>query len=99
VRPLTRGTSSNEAKFQSARNNARQPIGGEWENAMRVIESTPDNQEVIRRLATAVVVQWQNLDQVTKDDLLREACFALDPDTKTISLREQILAFIKKHQE
>jgi hypothetical protein len=67
--------------------------------AMKVIESTPDNQEVIRRLATAVVAQWQNLDQVTKDDLLREACFALDPDLKTISLREQILAFIKKHQE
>jgi len=64
---------------------------------VRVIESTSDNQEVIRRLATAVVAEWQNLDQVTKDDLLREACFALDPDT--ISLREQILAFIKKHQE
>jgi hypothetical protein len=45
------------------------------------------------------LAQWQNLDQVTKDDLLREACFALDPDSKTISLREQILAFIKKHRE
>jgi hypothetical protein len=67
---------------------------------MRVIESTWDNQEVIRRLATAVVVQWQKLDQVTKDDLLREACFAFDPDAeKRSSLREQILAFIKKHQE
>ena len=67
---------------------------------MRVIESTSDNQEVIRRLATAVVAEWQNLDQVTKDDLLREACFAYDPDTqKRTSLREQVLAFIKKHQE
>jgi len=66
---------------------------------MRVIESTPDNHEVIRRLATAVVARWQNLDQVTKNDLLREACFAFGPDIKSISLREQILAFIKKHQE
>jgi hypothetical protein len=69
---------------------------------MRVIESTSDNQEVIRRLATAVVTQWQDFDQVTKDNLLREACFAFDPDTDTqkrASLREQILAFIKKHQE
>jgi hypothetical protein len=66
---------------------------------MRVIESTAANQEVIRRLATAVVARWQNLDQVTKDDLLREACFAFDPDSqKRTLLREQILVFIKEHQ-
>ena len=69
---------------------------------MRVIESTSDNQEVIRRLATAVVAEWQKLDQATKNDLLREAClcFAFDPNTqKRTWLRDQILAFIKKHQE
>jgi hypothetical protein len=38
---------------------------------MRVIESTSDNRDVICRLATAVVAEWQKLDQVTKDDLLR----------------------------
>jgi hypothetical protein len=67
---------------------------------MRVIESTSDNQEAIRRLATAVVAEWQKLDQATKDGLLREACFAFDPNTqKRTWLRDQILAFIKKHQE
>jgi hypothetical protein len=66
---------------------------------MRVIESGPDNQEIIRRLATAVVAQWHKLDQPTKDGLLKEACLAEDPASKTTSLNEQILTFIRKHQE
>jgi hypothetical protein len=66
---------------------------------MRVIEGGPNDQEIIRRIATAVVVQWNGFDQMTKDGLLREACLALDPTSKTTSQHEQILAFIRKYQE
>ena len=64
-----------------------------------IIEDDLNDQEIIRRLATAVVAQWNRLDQTTKDGLLREACFASDPASKITSLYEQILAFIQKHQE
>ena len=65
---------------------------------MRVVEGGSDDQEIIRRMATAVIAQWNSFDQVSKDDLLREACFSFAPDSKTTSLKEQILAFIQKHQ-
>jgi hypothetical protein len=66
---------------------------------MRVIEGDPSEQETIRRIATAVVAQWNGFDQNTKDGLLREACLAFDPIARTASKHEQILAFIRKHQE
>ena len=58
---------------------------------MRVIEGGPSDQEIIRRIATAVIAQWNGFDQMTKDALLREACLAFDPASKTTSLNEQIL--------
>lgn len=64
-----------------------------------IIEGDPNDHEIIRRLATAVVALWNGLDQNTKDGLLRAACFASDPASKIILLNEEILAFIRKHQE
>jgi hypothetical protein len=66
---------------------------------MKVIEGGPSDQEIIRRIATAVIAQWNGFDQMTKDGLLREACLAIDPVSRTTSKHEQILAFIRKHQE
>jgi hypothetical protein len=64
-----------------------------------VIQGDPTEQGIIHRLATAVIVQWSGFDQKTKDGLLREACLAVDQASATTSLQEQILAFIRKHQE
>ena len=66
---------------------------------MRVIEGGPNDQEIIRRITTAVIVQWNGFDQMTKDGLLREACLASDPTSKTTWRHAQILDFIRKHQE
>ena len=66
---------------------------------MRVIEGGPNDQEIIRRITTAVIAQWNGFDQMTKDGLLREAYLALDPTSKTTLRIAQILAFIRKHQE
>jgi hypothetical protein len=66
---------------------------------MRVIEGGPNDQEIIRRIATAVIAQWNGFDQMTKDGLLREACLAVTAASKTTSLSAEILAFIRKHQE
>ena len=67
---------------------------------MRVIIGDDLNdQEIIRRRATAVVAQWNGLDQTTKEGLLREACFSSDPASKITLLYEEILAFVRKHQE
>lgn len=66
---------------------------------MKVIEIKPENQEIIRRLATAVVATWDQLSSVVRDEILREACLATDPASKTTGLNEQITLFIRASQE
>jgi hypothetical protein len=52
---------------------------------------------LMRRLAGAVVAQWQNLPPEIRDLLLEQAVFTHDPN-ETVQLKQQLTTFVQKHQ-
>jgi len=64
---------------------------------MKIIKYGSDEEDVVRRLLTALVSQWDELPPAVQDLLLRKACLGFNPTSATTSLREQIKVFIQKH--
>ncbi|QBR71613.1 hypothetical protein CU048_10365 [Beijerinckiaceae bacterium] len=55
-----------------------------------------DDEHIIRRLGWAVIRQWASLPDKLKAHIAEQAVF-IDDKYKTVQLREQIAAFIRKH--
>jgi hypothetical protein len=67
---------------------------------MKLIKYDVSEQDIVRRIVTAVIAEWDGLPSATRDGLLREACLATDASAKPkTSLREEIAAFIRKHAD
>jgi hypothetical protein len=66
---------------------------------MKVIQVESADQDIARRLVTAVVSHWAKLPPDIQQLLLNEASLAFDARTQTTGLHAQIKAFIAKHQE
>ena len=64
---------------------------------MTIIKYGSDEEDIVRRLLTALVSQWDELPPVVQDLLLRKACLGSKPASATTSLREQIKVFIQMH--
>jgi hypothetical protein len=64
---------------------------------MKIIKYGSDEEDIARRLLTALVSQWDELPPVVQDLLLRKACLGFKPASATTSLREQMKVFIQKH--
>jgi hypothetical protein len=64
---------------------------------MTIIKYGIDEEDIVRRLLTALVSQWDELPPAVQDLLLRKACLGFKPASATTSLREQIKVFIQKH--
>ena len=55
------------------------------------------DEQIERRLVTALVSQWDRLPRPIQEALLTDACLAGDQGAGTTSLREQITSYIRKH--
>ncbi len=64
---------------------------------IEVITVSAENEEVIRRLVTGVVQQWDRIPKHVQEDILRDATLANSAGAPTTSLREQVTAFIHQH--
>jgi hypothetical protein len=64
---------------------------------MKIIKYGSDEEDIVRRLLTALVSQWDELPPAVQDLLLRKACLGFKSASATTSLREQIKVFIQKH--
>ena len=64
---------------------------------MKIIKYGSDEEDIVRRLLTALVSQWDELPPGVQDLLLRKACLGFKPISATTSLRERIKVFIQKH--
>ena len=64
---------------------------------MTIIKYGSDEEDIVRRLLTALVSQWDELPPAVQDLLLRKACLGFKPASATTSLREKIKVFIQKH--
>jgi hypothetical protein len=65
---------------------------------VRVIDPQEDS-ELVRRLATGLVVCWDAIPAGIQADILREATLSSDPASKRSQLEQQLSAFIKKLQK
>jgi hypothetical protein len=65
---------------------------------MKLIRYDESEQDIVRRIMTAVIAEWDGLPNATRDGILRQACVATDPGAKPKS-REEITAFIRKHAD
>jgi hypothetical protein len=65
---------------------------------MKIIKYGSDEEDIVRRLLTALVSQWDELPPGVQDLLLRKACLGFKPASATTSLRERIKVFIQKHR-
>jgi len=64
---------------------------------MTIIKYGSDEEDIVRRLLTALVSQWDELPPAVQDLLLRKACLGFKPASAATSLREKIKVFIQKH--
>jgi hypothetical protein len=64
---------------------------------MDVIKYDDSESEIVRRILTAFVSQWDRMPNPVREALLRDACMASDPASATTSMREQIIGFIRKY--
>ena len=62
---------------------------------MTISKYGSDEEDIGRRLLTALVSQWDELPPAVQDLLLRKACLGFKPASATTSLREQIKIFIQ----
>jgi hypothetical protein len=60
--------------------------------------SPSEDMELVRRLTTGVIANWNELRQGDRDAIIREATLAHDPTSKRTSLEQDIRAFIRKHE-
>ena len=54
-------------------------------------------EEIVRRLVTGVVQQWDRIPKRVQSDILRDATIGLRNGVETTSFRERITGFIHKH--
>jgi hypothetical protein len=64
---------------------------------MKINKYGSDEEDIVRRLLTALVSQWEELPPAVQDLLLRKACLGFKLASVTTSLREQMKVFIQKH--
>ena len=64
---------------------------------MEVIKYDDSESEIVRRILTAFVSQWDRMPNPVREALLRDACMAFDPASATASMRQQIIGFIRKY--
>jgi hypothetical protein len=58
---------------------------------------SPHQAPLMRRLAGAVVAQWENLPPEVRELLLEQAVYTYDV-VDTVQLKQQISSFVQKHQ-
>ena len=63
---------------------------------VRVMEFDKSEEEVSRRLLTALIIEWEKLPRGNRDELMRNAVWAFDPATKRIGRYEEIAIFLRK---
>jgi hypothetical protein len=49
---------------------------------MKLIKYDESEQDIVRRIVTAVVAEWVGLPNAAREGLLRETCFATDSSAK-----------------
>jgi len=64
---------------------------------MTIIKYGNDEEDIVRRLLTALVNQWDELPPAVQDLLLRKACLGFKLASAATSLREKTKVFIQKH--
>jgi hypothetical protein len=64
-----------------------------------IFKCAAEDEHLLGRLGVAVVTQWSALSSEIHDGILREATMTFDADNQTTSLREQLIIFIRKHQD
>lgn len=62
-----------------------------------VPEWDDDEKHIVRRIGAAVVFQWSNLPDATRELILQQAQL-VDDEFDTVQLEQQISAFIEKYQ-
>lgn len=66
-------------------------------NPIQLISYGDEDGEIVRRLVTGVVRQWDRVPKHVQNDILRDAALAGDAGSEATSLREHITAFIRSH--
>jgi hypothetical protein len=66
-------------------------------NPIQLISYDDEHGEIVRRLITGVVRQWDRVPKHVQNDILRDAALADDAGSEATSFREQITAFIRSH--
>jgi hypothetical protein len=65
---------------------------------MKVLTFEGADEQISRRLVTALVAQWNDLPANVRDTLLQDATLAMDIGApRTTSLLEQIKEFVRRH--
>ena len=59
---------------------------------------TEAEEKLIRRLGSAVVLQWAHLPTHVQSRILRQAWSVFDAEPVAIQLKQELEAFIAKHQ-
>ena len=66
-------------------------------NPIQLISYDDEDGQIVRRLITGVVRQWDRVPKHVQNDILRDAALAVDAGSEANSFREQITAFIRSH--
>ncbi|MGI8569971.1 MAG: hypothetical protein ACR2KT_13360 [Methylocella sp.] len=60
--------------------------------------SLDNDPELVKRLVTGLIAQWDTLPKEIQDAILREAALAFDPASRRVQLLEELKLFIKNCQ-
>lgn len=63
-----------------------------------MFKHTADEEKLIRRLGSAVVLQWMHLPAAVQQRILRQAWTVFDAEPIPIQLKQELETFVGKHQ-
>lgn len=66
-------------------------------NGQMLIHSQTE-EKLIRRLGSAVILQWAHLPKAVQERILRQAWTVFDAEPVPIQLKQELEAFVRKHQ-
>ena len=64
----------------------------------QLLERTEGEEKLIRRLGSAVVLQWAHLPKTAQNRILRQAWSVFDAEPTVVQLKQELEAFIEKNQ-
>jgi hypothetical protein len=64
----------------------------------QMLDHMAEEDKLIRRLGSAVVLQWAHLPEAAQNRILRQAWTVFDAEPVRLQLKQELEAFVEKHQ-